>query len=51
VVITPRFPNGLTVYNATKAQGKWIDDSQVVSLIIEDTTQNEQFLYEIVGAF
>jgi Protein of unknown function (DUF3574) len=50
-VITPRFPNGLTVYDATEVQGNCVDASQVVSLIIEDTPQNEQLLYEVMEVY
>ena len=52
-VITPRFPDGLTVFDT---QGQFQDStgtvieesSQVVSLIIEDTESNEAAIDEIV---
>ncbi len=54
--ITPRFPDGLTVYDA---DGQFLDSagnliqepSQVVSLIFEDTVENEQDIDEIVAAY
>ena len=54
--ITPRFPDGLTAYNA---KGQFLDSagqlirepSKVVSLIFEDTEQNEQSVYEIIDAY
>ncbi|PSB13791.1 hypothetical protein C7B61_10490 [filamentous cyanobacterium CCP1] len=54
--ITPRFPNGLTVYDA---DGQFLDStgtliqepSQVVSLIFEDTVENEQSIDEIIAAY
>lgn len=54
--ITPRFPDGLTVYNA---KGQFLDSSEqlikepskVVSLILEDTQQNEQFVYKVIDAY
>jgi Protein of unknown function (DUF3574) len=39
-VVTPRFPNGLTTY-----------DNKVVSLILEDTEENERSLYQIIDAY
>jgi hypothetical protein len=55
-VITPSFPNGLTVYDA---KGQFLDSSKtlirepsnVVSLIFEDTEQNEQSIYKIIDAY
>jgi Protein of unknown function (DUF3574) len=55
-VVTPLFPNGLTAYD-TKDQSldrsnRLIrEPSKVVSLILEDTEQNEQSLYQIVDAY
>ncbi len=54
--ITPRFPDGLTAYNA---KGQFLDSSEqlikepskVVSLIFEDTEQNEQSIYEVIDAY
>nr|WP_228037686.1 DUF3574 domain-containing protein [Nodosilinea sp. LEGE 06152] len=54
--ITPRFPNGLTVYDA---DGQFLDStgnlvqepSQVVSLIFEDTVANEQSIDQIIAAY
>ena len=54
--ITPRFPDGLTAYSA---KGQFLDSSdqlirepsKVVSLIFEDTEQNEQSVYEIIDAY
>jgi Protein of unknown function (DUF3574) len=39
-VVTPRFPNGLTAY-----------DNKVVSLILEDTEENERSLYQVIDAY
>jgi hypothetical protein len=39
-VITPRFPDGLTAY-----------DNKVVSLILEDSKDNEQSIYQIIDAY
>jgi hypothetical protein len=55
-VVTPRFPDGLTTYNA---KGQFLDStetlirepSKVVSLILEDTQQNEQSINEIISAY
>ncbi|HEY9767218.1 MAG TPA: DUF3574 domain-containing protein [Coleofasciculaceae cyanobacterium] len=55
-VITPRFPNGLTIFDA---QGQFQDitgeaieeSSQVVSLAIEDTATNETAIKEIVEEY
>ncbi|WP_277874243.1 MULTISPECIES: DUF3574 domain-containing protein [Cyanophyceae] len=54
--ITSRFPNGLTVYDA---DGQFLDStgnlvqepSQVVTLIFEDTVENEQSIDEIIAAY
>lgn len=54
--ITPRFPNGLTLYDA---DGQFLDSngnlihepSQVVSLIFEDTAENEQGIDQIISAY
>ncbi|NJK57576.1 MAG: DUF3574 domain-containing protein [Pleurocapsa sp. SU_5_0] len=54
--ITPRFPNGLTAYDA---DGQFLDTtgnltqepSQVVSLIFEDTAENEQGIDQIIAAY
>ncbi|MGF1566686.1 MAG: DUF3574 domain-containing protein [Nodosilinea sp.] len=54
--ITPRFPDGLTVYDA---DGQFLDStgnliqepSQVVSLIFEDTVENEQSIDQIIAAY
>ncbi|MBD2105488.1 DUF3574 domain-containing protein [Nodosilinea sp. FACHB-13] len=54
--ITPRFPNGLTAYDA---DGQFLDSagnlvqepSQVVSLIFEDTAANEQSIDQIIAAY
>jgi uncharacterized protein YrzB (UPF0473 family) len=55
-VVTPRFPDGLTVYDATESSpthsNRLIREPiQVVSLILEDTEQNEQSLYEIIDVY
>lgn len=55
-VVTPRFPDGLTVYDAN---GQFLDrsndlirePSNVVSLILEDTQTNEQSLHQIIDAY
>lgn len=55
-VVTPRFPDGLTTYNA---KGQFLDrtktlirePSKVVSLILEDTQKNEQSINEITAAY
>jgi Protein of unknown function (DUF3574) len=39
-VVTPHFPNGLTAY-----------DNKVVSLILEDTEENERSLYQVMDAY
>lgn len=47
--ITPRFPDGLTVYDARQ-----IGDSEpgkVVSLVFEETAKNQQLLNEITAAY
>lgn len=54
--ITPRFPNGLTVYDADGqflgSTGDLVQEpSQVVSLIFEDTVENEQSIDEIIAAY
>jgi NADH:ubiquinone oxidoreductase subunit E len=54
--ITPRFPDGLTVYDAN---GQFLDasnnlirePSNVVSLILEDTQKNERALKKIINAY
>ncbi|NJL54449.1 DUF3574 domain-containing protein [bacterium] len=54
--ITPRFPDGLTVYDA---DGQFLDSvgdliqepSQVVSLIFEDTVENERSIDQIIAAY
>ncbi|MGL5075246.1 MAG: DUF3574 domain-containing protein, partial [Waterburya sp.] len=55
-VITPRFPDGLTIFDT---QGQFQDttgtvveeSSQVVSLITEDTQTNETAINEIVSEY
>ncbi len=55
-VITPRFPDGLTIFD-TQGQfqditGEVIEESsQVVSLVIEDTETNETAIKEIVAEY
>lgn len=54
--LTPRFPNGLTVYDAEEQSQDYSNDpsrepSKVVSLIIEDTEANEQLLYQVIDAY
>ncbi|OKH44329.1 hypothetical protein NIES30_22820 [Phormidium tenue NIES-30] len=54
--ITPRFPDGLTVYDA---DGQFLDStntlvkepSKVVSLIFEDTVENEAAIDQIIQAY
>jgi Protein of unknown function (DUF3574) len=54
--VTPRFPDGLTTYNA---KGQFLDSSnrlirepsKVVSLIIEDTQKNESSILEVIDAY
>ncbi|PSB07549.1 hypothetical protein C7B62_19540 [Pleurocapsa sp. CCALA 161] len=54
--ITPRFPDGLTVYDT---DGQFLDStgnstqepSQVVSLIFEDTPENEQSIDRLIAAY
>lgn len=54
--VTPRFPDGLTVYDA---KGQFLDastdlirkPSKVVSLILEDTQKNERSLLQIIDAY
>lgn len=54
--VTPRFPDGLTVYDA---DGQFLDStstliqepSKVVSLILSDTQANEQALHEIIEVY
>jgi hypothetical protein len=54
--ITPRFPDGLTVYNA---KGQFLDSSEqlirepskVVSLVFEDTQKNHQAINEIISTY
>lgn len=55
-VITPHFPDGLTVFDANgqfqDSTGEIVQESsKVVSLILEDTETNEKALDEIVGAY
>jgi hypothetical protein len=55
-VITPQFPNGLTVYDADgqflNSTGNLIQEpSQVVTLIFEDTVENEQAIDQIVEIY
>jgi Protein of unknown function (DUF3574) len=55
-VVTPYFPNGLTTYDAEEQflnhSNQLIQESsKVVSLILEDTEQNEQSLYHIIDAY
>jgi predicted nuclease of predicted toxin-antitoxin system len=55
-VVTPKFPDGLTVYNA---KGQFLDQferlirepSKVVSLITEDTQANEEAISQIIAAY
>jgi mannose/fructose-specific phosphotransferase system component IIA len=55
-VVTPSFPNGLTVY---EAKGQFLDSSKtlirepsnVVTLIFEDTESNEQSIDRIIDAY
>jgi transcription termination factor NusB len=54
--ITPRFPDGLTVYDADgqflNGAGDLIKEpSQVVSLIFEDTVENEHSIDQIITAY
>jgi Ca2+-binding RTX toxin-like protein len=54
--ITPRFPDGLTVYEADgqflDSTGKLIKEpSKVVSLIFEDTAENEAAIEQIIVAY
>ncbi len=55
-VLTPRFPNGLTVYDTEEQLRDCPNDSRqnsskVVSLVIEDTIANEQSLYQVIDAY
>lgn len=55
-VLTPRFPDGLTVYDAEEQSQDCSYDSiqefsKVVSLIIEDTEANEQSFYQVIDAY
>ncbi len=55
-VITPHFPDGLTVFNANghfqDSKGEIVaESSKVVSLILEDTETNEKAIDEIVEAY
>jgi hypothetical protein len=43
--ITPRFPNGLTAFDGGYKSG------QKVTLVFEDTEENEQSIYQVVDAF
>jgi hypothetical protein len=45
--ITPRFPDGLTVYDAKNNH----EPSQIVTLIFEDTEKNERSIDQIVDAY
>ncbi|MBD3885294.1 DUF3574 domain-containing protein [Phormidium tenue FACHB-886] len=55
-VVTPKFSDGLTVYNA---RGQFLDrsgtlirePSKVVSLIVEDTQANEESISQIIAAY
>jgi NADH:ubiquinone oxidoreductase subunit E len=54
--ITPRFPDGLTTYDADgqflDSAGKLVQEpSQVVSLIFEDTIENEAAIDQIIAAY
>jgi hypothetical protein len=54
--ITPRFPAGLTIFDANgqfqDSTGTIIEEpSKVVSLIFEDTLNNETFINQIIGAY
>ncbi|MBW4534444.1 MAG: DUF3574 domain-containing protein [Pleurocapsa minor HA4230-MV1] len=53
--ITPRFPDGLTVYDADgqflDSTGNLTQPSQVVSLIFEDTPENEQSIDRLIAAY
>jgi hypothetical protein len=53
--ITPRFPDGLTVYDADgqflDSTGNLTQPSQVVSLIFEDTPENEQSIDQLIAAY
>jgi Protein of unknown function (DUF3574) len=54
--VTPRFPDGLTVYDA---KGQFLDSSKrlirepskVISLILLDTQENEQFINQIIDVY
>jgi hypothetical protein len=55
-VITPHFPDGLTVFDANghfqNSKGEIVaESSKVVSLILEDTETNEKAIDEIVEAY
>ncbi|MBD2537185.1 DUF3574 domain-containing protein, partial [Nostoc flagelliforme FACHB-838] len=55
-VITPRFPSGLTIFDANgqflDSTGKLIEEpAKVVTLFREDTPTNEVFISEIVRAY
>jgi hypothetical protein len=55
-VVTPRFPDGLTVYPAKEqlleqGNSSMLEPSKVVSLILEDTDKNEQSLNQIAAAY
>jgi hypothetical protein len=47
-VITPQFPDGLTIFDA---QGEGQENSKIVSLFVEDTVLNQIALTEIVQAY
>ncbi|MBF2001842.1 MAG: DUF3574 domain-containing protein [Synechococcales cyanobacterium M58_A2018_015] len=51
-VITPRFPAGLTLYEAQgQAQNGSLTSTQVISLFVEDTATSEASVNEIVTAY
>jgi hypothetical protein len=55
-VVTPHFPNGLTVYDvreqSLECSNSLIQEpGKVVSLIIEDTEANERSLYQVIDAY
>lgn len=54
--VTPRFPDGLTVYDADgqflDSQGRTIKErSKVISLIVSDTQESERLLGEIIDEY
>ncbi|HEY9621828.1 MAG TPA: DUF3574 domain-containing protein [Crinalium sp.] len=55
-VIMPRFPNGITIFNANgqfkDSSGAIIEEpSKVIRLILDDTVENEKALDEIIRAY